>query len=474
MSYGQTADLAAAAPTPPVYGPPPELSEAEAMQRILPQVIELGQQNPAAQQALLEKLRQVEPSLWELTAQQHVATLAYNSQLNGASGPGNPTKVDSDVRLASRPTAPNTVQPPTGQPQSPAGQSLSPSGLNAQPRQAAPAASATSPGTAPPAFGAPPLRHGAEAHSPSAATPQVIENRFALDAPEPGGPASPAIQLVSATSPADRHTLDPSDPYPGREAGLSAGRATAKGLYSESAPADGAMWRSSLDATILQLESAAPESPQDTNEALLQARLRLLQLVAGRQGEAVAPIDGLSSTEQAYWSKQLFALSTMLDSEAQPDARRRAAAAGLHLNAAQAELGQLGSLRIRNLTLCDEIYGFGAYEPAVRAEFAPGDQMRVYAEIDNYRSVSTEQGMRTAVATSYRLVNAAGLLVDSDEFSRVEDHCLTRRRDFHIQYGVPLPAELTPGTYRLELTLTDLLGDKIATDAVPLQVVASR
>jgi hypothetical protein len=52
----------------------------------------------------------------------------------------------------------------------------------------------------------------------------------------------------------------------------------------------------------------------------------------------------------------------------------------------------------------------------------------------------------------------------------VDDLCLTLRRDFHIQYALTLPTTVAPGDYRLELSVTDRLGQKIGHDQMLLTV----
>ena len=130
----------------------------------------------------------------------------------------------------------------------------------------------------------------------------------------------------------------------------------------------------------------------------------------------------------------------------------------------------MGNLQVRNFVACREVYGYGAYEPTTDGRYAPGDQLVLYAELDNYRSDATAEGYRTTFDSSYRLVNQAGDEVASGDFPVVDDLCLTLRRDFHIQYALTLPATVPPGDYRLELTVTDRLGQKIGHDQMLLTV----
>jgi hypothetical protein len=56
----------------------------------------------------------------------------------------------------------------------------------------------------------------------------------------------------------------------------------------------------------------------------------------------------------------------------------------------------------------------------------------------------------------------------------VEDTCRSRRRDFHIQYGLTLPARIEPGHYRLQLTVRDRQGDKIGTSSTEFEIAGAK
>jgi hypothetical protein len=91
----------------------------------------------------------------------------------------------------------------------------------------------------------------------------------------------------------------------------------------------------------------------------------------------------------------------------------------------------------------------------------PGQQVTVYVEVENYRSTATEKGYRTSLGSSYEIVTEEGTRVGGGEIPDVEDFCRSRRRDFHIQYGLTLPDSIGPGKYRLQLVIKDRQSDKI-------------
>jgi hypothetical protein len=230
-------------------------------------------------------------------------------------------------------------------------------------------------------------------------------------------------------------------------------------------------WRSQLTSTIDALQRDVKTNPGSTDELQEHMRLRMLLLMAGRESDSLTPIPGASPTEQDYWSKQLFALSTYFDTTRQSDTKQRAAGALIHLDAARAKLAELATLQVHNLTFVDQVDGYGLYEKHESTRFKPGDQVTLYAEVDNFRSESTKDGYRTTLATSYEVVDPQGRRVDGAQFPEVADVCQNQRHDFHMQYGVALPTRIYPGEYELRLIMTDQLSNKIGQAAIPFEIV---
>ena len=199
-------------------------------------------------------------------------------------------------------------------------------------------------------------------------------------------------------------------------------------------------------------------------------RLRMLRVLAGQEELALEPIPGASSAEQDYWNKQLYSVATFLDSTRQPNAKQRAAASLVHLDHARAKLAELATLQIRNLNFVRSVNGYGDFEPLEKTKFQPGQQVTLYAEVENFRSESTPKGQRTWLGTSYEVVDTQGQRVDGRQFPDVEDVCGSVRRDFHMQYGVDLPTRIYPGKYELRLVITDHQSQKIGQASVPFEI----
>ena len=404
-----------AAHAPP--GPYAEMSEQEAMNLVAPMLAEIAVADPELHAEVLQQLSGTKPSLWTLAVQSAQHRLAYKQQL----------AKKEQAASAPTPIATTKLTPPAKQPTP-----MTPSD-DSDVIQASATVEPTAPESLPKVVGA----------DPSQQQPSVIENHHLMD--EATRLAMASQDQASSTAPQAKALFPPEPPKP-------------------------TDWRGHVDAAINDLGAAASSPPRSVDEARERMRLQLLHLVAGDTKQAVAPAAGLSSAEQGYWSNQLYAMSTMLDEKGPADLRTRVDAAARHQSEASAKLRSMGNLQVRNFVACREVYGYGAYEPMTDGRYAPGDQLILYVELDNYYSDATADGYRTTFDSSYRLVNQAGEEVVSKDFPVVDDLCLTLRRDFHIEYAMTIPATVPAGDYRLELTVTDRLGQKIGHDQMLLTV----
>ncbi|MEX2170602.1 MAG: hypothetical protein WD851_14905 [Pirellulales bacterium] len=419
----------ASTPRTPIASATPgaEPTAEQAFSQVLADIEELGRTDAAAQQQLLKQLQTAKPAHYGLVVQQFKAAYAYSRELRERSRPEPPLPMEALPREGFAPVEPASQSD------------------DAHPRL----------------------------------LPQPLGK---LDAPrarrieteEPAeAPSHHAASSLHAIDPRDDRSVDSvtevSEPAPSKLSGVvhAVYERDAEPAESQVVPASASSpkaeesWEQSLGRAIDGLSIATREPAQSTDELHERLRLRLLELAAGRQEAALAPVDGLSTGEQDYWSKQLFTLATLLDCQAQPDDKRRAAAANVHLAEAANELAELCPLTVRNVVFCSQIHGYGAYEPIATSTFKPGQRLSLYAEVENYRSLSTPQGFHTALSTSYQILDAAGNRSDGNEFPTIDDYCLRHRRDFHTQYGITLPASLTPGKYQLQLTIKDQHANKL-------------
>jgi len=238
-------------------------------------------------------------------------------------------------------------------------------------------------------------------------------------------------------------------------------------------PADGD-WQKLVQKAAQDLSKRVSASPNTTAEVHQHVSLRLLRLLSGDTEKALEPIPHIPPAEQDYWSRQIFAIATYLDHHSQPDDKRRAAASVAHLDEAVSHLRELGSLSLRNLSFCKNVYGYGAFEPFETDIFTSGQQVSLYVEVENYHSTSSEKGYCTLLGATYELLDEKGKRVSGGEFPDVDDCCRSRRRDFHIQLGLALPANLAPGRYRVEVVVKDRQSEKLGHATVPFEIRSGR
>jgi hypothetical protein len=396
---------------------------------VIAEVESLGDVNPEVQRRLLAELRNCDPALWPLVAQQVRAALAYQRQ--------QAAKAAANLAAAT----PGANLPPG----------------------AAPAAN----GHAPAAVAQDP------AAKPIAAQGPPPQQQLAPGAPSPTSPAASAPGGAVAASPASPTAPTRAEPPPNKSSpNENASHPVQRVSYER--PADGSDWNAHLAAAIEGLESQTREPAHDADSIARHAYLRMLYLAAGRRDDALRPIAGITAAQQDYWSKQLYALSAYLDSERIADPSRRAADAVAHLSQAAAKLGELGPLVVKNLTFCTEVNSYGVFKRFEHDEFKPGQQALLYAEVENFRSDETADGFHTALQSSYQILDSQGRRVAQDDFPLTEERCQNRRRDYFIRYFLSLPPQIYEGRYTLELTIEDTLGRKIGQSTIEFTVKGSK
>ena len=407
---------------------------------VMKEVQQISADDPAAGKMLLDELSLAEPKLWPLVVQQFRSRQAFHEELA--------------TRQKSRPVpksakAKDTLaaEPPSAE----VGKLADPRGLRPDPALEQAFAAAT------PANMPAPLDEGAtEATLVADAAPAAFADDASarqITRSEQGAGSKAHVVLTAATETGGVEqalfNVESKAPVPSDPAGD---------------------WQAHLNLAIADLNNHLADGPRSTAEVHQLVSLRLMQLLAGDTEVALRPIPNVSSEEQDYWSGQIFALATFLDHHRQPDDDRRAAASVVHLDEAVGHLRELGSLSLRNLAFCKNVYGYGAYEPINNPSFALGQQITLYLEVENYHSESTPKGYATNLGASYEITNDAGERVANGEFPNVEDSCQSRRRDFHIQYGLVLPKSMSPGKYRLQLVMKDRQSDKIGQASIGFEV----
>ncbi len=238
--------------------------------------------------------------------------------------------------------------------------------------------------------------------------------------------------------------------------------------YDAAAPAD---WREQVDWAARALASQIDGSPKSPEEIARHAQLRMLYLLANRREDALQPIPAITPAVQDFWKKQLYGLSTWLDTQATPDPTRRAAVTKRILAEALTRLGESAPLEVHNLAFCTAIDGYGCIVAFAKDEFAPGQEVLLYAEVENFSSEETAKGYHTSLRSSYQIFDSRGGRVTQRDCPKTEEYCRNSRRDFFIGYRLKLPDKhIYPGKHTLRLTIEDLKNHKVGQASIEFSI----
>lgn len=407
------------------------------MQEVIAQVQQLEGLDPAARQQLLEDLKQTDPRLWPDMVRQFRATLAYRQQMQdrqaqravAASQPQPSQSAQASVAL--RPGAQEEITLPLGP---------SPT---AEPGKAKLERGAAGPGSA----------AGARPGGSAVATGTV---------PVAGGAAASRVPSNGvATAPAAEK------PVPADASARKVDRQVVQTSYE--APASDAS-RAELEQAIHAMEAKVNSAPQSAGEVAQQAQLRMLYLLAGRRDDAFRPIPSAVPSVQDFWSKELYGLATLLDTQQTDNPERRAAETRQHLSEALDSLSRSSALVVRNLTFVTEVQSYGNYRPFAESKFSPGQEVLVYAEVENFVSEPTATGYATSLSYGYQIFDSRGQRVAQDEF-KSNEVCRNQRRDFFIGCHIYMPKRAYNGRHTLQLTVEDLKSQKIGQQTIEFTMV---
>ncbi|REJ68739.1 MAG: hypothetical protein DWQ31_07150 [Planctomycetota bacterium] len=247
--------------------------------------------------------------------------------------------------------------------------------------------------------------------------------------------------------------------------------ATTEPASATNEPAVAADWRDNLTAAIHTLEAEIEEGDFETPERDRQeAILRLLYLANGRRDAAVRTVSSEESQQREFWSKQMYALSLMLDEGPVADRPRRATAAGAALGQAQQHLAAMGDLILKNMTFCTSVTSFAIYQEFDRFEFVPGQQTLVYVEIENFRHEETGEGQRLSFGGSYQIFDHLGRMIVDRQLAEFSEVAQDARRDFYLHYAITLPQRVDPGEYTLQLSIEDNVRHQIAQSRIDFEI----
>lgn len=235
-------------------------------------------------------------------------------------------------------------------------------------------------------------------------------------------------------------------------------------------PLSGTTWEELVDSAIEKLEARRERRLDSDLREEDEARLRMLYLIADRRDDAVRHIASLEPEMQEFWSKQFFGLATLLNSDLISDRSNRLIESKRNLDEALRRLGESAPLFVRNLAFITSVDSYGVYTPFDDSEFRPGEEVILYAEVENYRCKETARGYHTALRSTFEIFDGDRQKVAEHEFSTNEEYCKNARRDFFTICQFFIPKNLTPGKYVLRLTVADLNGDKAGESSITFHI----
>jgi hypothetical protein len=111
------------------------------------------------------------------------------------------------------------------------------------------------------------------------------------------------------------------------------------------------------------------------------------------------------------------------------------------------------------------------------AEFSGGQTVLLYGEIEGFRNTPVSRGARTLHRRSFQaeliLRDETGKELDRRELLRAGsavDFAEDASKPVHFWGRYPIPAHLTPGSYRLEVEARDLEGNTSARSSLSLRI----
>lgn len=217
--------------------------------------------------------------------------------------------------------------------------------------------------------------------------------------------------------------------------------------------------------------SKAPAGETESARASRLIKLRHLMVLSGNVDGAVEQIEGMSEAEQEFLRHQLLGLWTMVDPDGHPTPSRRITTALPQLReATKFAAAATDSLDVRSLSFCTEIESYGQIKPFEGNRFTAGQQVILYCEIENFTVNKVDDGFETHLQGSYDVYNEKNEKVISQLLPADRQVSANYLRDYFIAYQMHLPSQLSPGTYRLQLTMEDVGGKKYGQSSIPFQI----
>jgi hypothetical protein len=229
--------------------------------------------------------------------------------------------------------------------------------------------------------------------------------------------------------------------------------------------------KSALYKQMVSALSAAEPGESEGDRFRRDLARRYLLVLSGDPDSAVLAMEGLTESEQEFLRHNLLAVWKMTDPDGHPVASRRFAAALQPYRIATRHLSEATEqLDVQSVAFCTEIISYGQVKRFATTRFDPGQKVILYCEIDNFVAEKTAEGYETELQGSYEIFDDQGAKVAGQVLPTDRQRCDHYLRDYFIAYQMHLPAQLTPGKYRLELTMECAKGKKYGQGSLPLEI----
>lgn len=285
------------------------------------------------------------------------------------------------------------------------------------------------------ASASPALIPASTAPTPPAVSPAPVPPSAPVVAPATaieGNAANPAATIVATTAPAEAPTTED------RQRTLEKARTEL------------------IAALEAEIRDRRAQNAADAGLPRLEQQLRLLYLAADRLDDAAAAVESLDGPQREAYKHLMFGLGVWLSPDEASRAPLRTAKALRSLRDATAELATGSKLELRKLAFCERVEYFGWYTEFPRNEFRPKEQVILYVEVDNFSAEKKgPEGFETELQGSYQIFDERGQIVAERQLPLDRETCRNFRRDYFLAYPIYMPDQISPGRYRLELTIED-------------------
>jgi hypothetical protein len=220
------------------------------------------------------------------------------------------------------------------------------------------------------------------------------------------------------------------------------------------------------------LEKQRETSPAADENLRLHQELTLRMLYASlrKPEEAMQPISGLSDEENEYYRNQMLALIEASNPDAMPVRSRHLSLVMDSQRKATGFLAAASNLEVRNISFCTDVERYGVVTKFPKYQFKPDDEVLLYCEVENVSALPVKDGFESQLQGSYEILDANGNRIVEQTLPMEPDVCQNVRRDYYMVYRIFMPQQISPGNYKLRLTIEDLKARKYGQSTLDLQI----